>query len=472
MTDATIRASGFLLEQRPWVNEWFPVLDGDVRSGATVWHVFHQMKCTLHVIPCAPTAHRRARKIFRRLHQIRMPALVPVHDLIVRSDSLAVLEGCHGGYSLRDSLNEMGALSIQEALTVFRQIIHAVACLHDNGLVHGDLRPENVLLDVTDAGLQVRIRRVAHGMLGLKPMDACYQSPEGIRGAECNFRGDVFSLGVMFYECLAGDRPFGETDPFPLWQEISSREPQPLQTMVPGLPLEVAFAVSSALMRDPRRRFVNAAALGRAFDSHPPEPLEPIPHTVPSETILEAETMEVIDVPGVSEEIDRLDPAVLDPDAHRDITEEYIPPSPSEAPSVPEEQTQVPVQTPRQLPRELLVFLGAGSVGLLVMLVLMFVVPMSPNASNPQVSPFVEQGELLGEELVALGGDPDALRPLLAHCRSASSTVEQQRATALLVAEQLNMVRSLPNSEDMDVLQRRRHLELQLTALQRQLTTP
>ncbi|MEL6349342.1 MAG: protein kinase [Myxococcota bacterium] len=261
-----------LLDQSPHLG-WFPILGaiGDVDEDSQslrIWHTFHHQMCDVRLLPCTDDAQRKLmRKAIRRLHRLEHPNLLPVLDLIVRENQIGLIEPAANGYTLRDSLNEMGALNLDEAMTIIKQLLQGVAALHRIGLIHGAIIPENVEFDVSGGELVVHLRGIGPALLGADHPDPNYQAPEGISGGRPDRRADVFALGVIFYECLAGERPYEGDDPWALRKAIRSGEYTPLQERVNNLPLDVAFAVDSALKGDSGLRFADAGAFARAFMS-------------------------------------------------------------------------------------------------------------------------------------------------------------------------------------------------------------
>ena len=148
---------------------WFKVL-GTVPSPAEdvrtllVWHPFHHTRCTLTLFPGIDALQRRTLlSDARKLRTINHPALIPVLDVVESGKQVGLLAEGIGGYSLRDCLDEVGALEVDEAVAIFRQLLGGVAALHHYGVTHGDLRPENIQLDVSGEKLVARLRGVGRG---------------------------------------------------------------------------------------------------------------------------------------------------------------------------------------------------------------------------------------------------------------------------------------------------------------------
>ena len=145
----------------------------------------------------------------------------------------------------------------------------AVQAAHDLGIVHRDLKPGNVLYDehgqpkVTDFGLAKRAGgsdlTATQAVMGTP----AYMAPEQARG-ETKFVGpqaDVYSLGVILYECLTGTRPFEAPDPLALLRKVAEEEPERPGKRVPGLPRDVELICLKCLAKDPAERYPTAGAL-------------------------------------------------------------------------------------------------------------------------------------------------------------------------------------------------------------------
>jgi hypothetical protein len=476
----TPRAS--LLEQQPRVGGWFRPLDGPEADGAAVWHPFHQQTCTLRLLPCVDGQQDLMRKLVRRMHRLRHDNLVPIHDLILRPEQVGLLEGEHGGYTLRDSLSEMGALQLNEALVVFRQVLLGASALHKAHLVHGDLRPENIVLDVTDGVLTARLRGLGPGMLGAEPEDARYLSPERIGGAKADARSDIFALGVMFYECLAGRRPFLADEPWALRKLIRTTEPQPLQQLAPNLPMEVAFAVASALKAEPSQRFADARSFARAFPddvvlSSPSDPsLPPV-----DDELDEPEVTEVLELPEpANSDVDEPSltaNALADAVGDIDWDEVRRPAGPvSPLPGSEENLTEqlggrsvdVLLETSRII--RLLALPAVLATGLMLMLTWQNITGahetrIQTSKIEDSLSQLMGQAEDLGSVAIEAGVEPNAVRPLVERYSSASSEAERRVAAETMATALLRMVRSLPEATDSQTLQERRRLELRINTL-------
>ncbi len=166
------------------------------------------------------------------------------------------------GENLRARLRREGRLEKAEALRLVTGTAHALAAAHELGLVHRDIKPDNIMINedgevkVADFGLA---RQATEGGEITGEGLACgtppYMSPEQIAGHAVDGRSDLYSLGIVFYECLAGRRPFYAKDLLG-WLECHTRmEPEPLRRHVADLPTELAEVVMRLLAKRPEERY-------------------------------------------------------------------------------------------------------------------------------------------------------------------------------------------------------------------------
>ncbi len=176
------------------------------------------------------------------------------------------------GESLRARLEREGHLSLGETVRIAADITAALDFAHAHGIVHRDVKPENILLSggramLADFGL-ARSGSKSTTLSGYVVGTPAYMSPEQASpGGEIDGRSDVYSLACVVYEMLAGEPPFsGSTDRVVLARHAVDPVP-PLRTIRPGLPAALEAAVMKALSKVPADRFADAKAFGAALDT-------------------------------------------------------------------------------------------------------------------------------------------------------------------------------------------------------------
>lgn len=233
--------------------------------------------------PDAVVRFLRQRTVLRALDH---PHLVRVHDLVAEGELLAVVMDLVDGEDLRRMAGRQ-ALRSSQALTLLGQVAAALAAVHAAGVVHRDVKPENVLVQwrggtpyalLTDFGLA----GAASGPTDLTRLSQlmgtpAYLAPELVTGRPAEPASDVYALGVMAYELLSGQRPFAAPNTFALLHaHIETEPPRP-----PGLADPAWELLRAMLAKDPAARpAAGAAAAGfaglRAAEGLPP-PVPPPP---------------------------------------------------------------------------------------------------------------------------------------------------------------------------------------------------
>ena len=195
------------------------------------------------------------------------------------------------GGTLRERLAR-GPLEVEEALELVRGLARALANAHGNGIVHRDVKPDNVLFDgegralLSDLGLAKHFRQdvsgasqsVALSRSGVMRGTAGYMAPEQLRDASgVGPQADVFALGAVLYECLSGQPPFDAPTYVELIARIARAERPSLRSLRSGLPAWLVRLVDRALAVDPAQRFADGAALLAALEAGGPVSRLPLP---------------------------------------------------------------------------------------------------------------------------------------------------------------------------------------------------
>ena len=174
------------------------------------------------------------------------------------------------GRTLKEVLRDSGRFSPGPALEIMTGVLDGLAAAHTSGIVHRDVKPENVLVTadgrvkVADFGLARAQWAAGHTRAGLLIGTVAYVPPEQVTGGSTGPAGDVYSAGVMLFELLTGRLPFsGDTPLSVAYQHVNSGVPAP-SALVPGIPAAVDQLVLAATSRDLARRPADADEFGRA----------------------------------------------------------------------------------------------------------------------------------------------------------------------------------------------------------------
>ncbi len=228
------------------------------------------------VLPPALRQDAEALQRFEReaaaLGRLKHPNVVAVFDAGVEGGFPYLAMEFVQGKNLRQVLQERGRLSVDEALRLGIEMAEALEHVQRRGLVHRDVKPSNILIDpdgkamLTDFGIAfaATLPRITQGAMGTPE----FMSPEQADGRALDIRSDLYSLGVVLYEGLAGAVPFKRegdslTSLSKLLHEILHAPPPRLT--VPGVPAWLADAIHRCLEKDPARRFQTGADLARVL---------------------------------------------------------------------------------------------------------------------------------------------------------------------------------------------------------------
>lgn len=230
------------------------------------------------------TVAERFRREARALAQLTHPNIVPVYDCIEEPDGqVALVMRLIRGNSLRQVLDDAGdtkrAGQIGTYLTVHigRSIAAALAKAHSKNILHRDIKPGNILITksgeilLTDFGIAKPLRSSEDDGTDLTRADIMmgtvkYLSPEQVQGRDLDERADIYSLGIVLYECLAGEVPFHEENNQATAIARLERDPTPLDGIRSDIPTSVIRVIHKMLRRKPEARYANCEEVVQALD--------------------------------------------------------------------------------------------------------------------------------------------------------------------------------------------------------------
>jgi|SRR5579864_476209 len=166
-----------------------------------------------------------------------------------------------------------GRLPLETALDLFAGVVRGVAAAHDVGIVHRDIKPANVIVTsrgevkLLDFGIAKSEGQTAITQTGAVVGTIAYMSPEQVTGQAIDARADVWALGVLLFEMIAGRTPFAGTNDAAVLHAIATTTPPSLSEVSPDVPWAVARLVARALKRDPAARFASAHGLLRELET-------------------------------------------------------------------------------------------------------------------------------------------------------------------------------------------------------------
>ncbi len=198
------------------------------------------------------------------------------HRNVVRAHDLGEWDGAHyitmefiAGVTVADLIATRGRLSVESTIAIGIQLADALAAAHGLDIIHRDIKPQNLLvneagvLKVADFGLARPVQKSARLTLGGQVVGTpAYMAPEQLLGGHLDARTDLFSVGVVLYECLAGHAPYGTSAPGAVLARMLAEPPPSLRSIVSEVPPALAAIIERLLQREPANRLQSARDLG------------------------------------------------------------------------------------------------------------------------------------------------------------------------------------------------------------------
>ena len=227
-----------------------------------------------------PDLVRRFKNESKAISLLNHPNIVKVYDVSVNDHLQYIVMEYVDGMTLREYLNERGGkLSSRETVHFISQILKALEHAHANGVVHRDIKPQNIMLldngqlRMMDFGI-ARISRAENQLLnGNKAMGSVhYISPEQAKGDETDCTSDIYSVGVMMYEMLSGHLPFDADDVVEVAIKQISDAPRSLHELAPEVPYALVEITEKAMAKLPQNRYPSARAMLEALNTYVQNP--------------------------------------------------------------------------------------------------------------------------------------------------------------------------------------------------------
>jgi predicted Ser/Thr protein kinase len=200
--------------------------------------------------------------------KLNHPNIVTVYD-VGRTEGVAYMAmEFLEGKELREILDSGVVLPIEKITHIASQVADGLGFAHEHGIVHRDVKPANVmvmkngLVKITDFGI-AQMSSASRTMSGMVMGSPKYMSPEQVVGQGVDGRSDVFSLGVVLYEMLAGRTPFAGENISAIMYQILNDEPTPPKSFNQNIPDSINFIVLKALAKHPDKRYQNAKEMAR-----------------------------------------------------------------------------------------------------------------------------------------------------------------------------------------------------------------
>lgn len=218
-----------------------------------------------------PQFRSRFEREIKLVAALEHPSIVPVYDVGEEDGQPYFVMRYMPGGSL-SNLIEQGKFSIQDTARIVEKIAQGLAYAHRKGVIHRDLKPDNILFDdngdpfISDFGV-AKFAEAAGSLTGSGVIGTpAYMSPEQAQGGEIDGRSDVYGLGVMVYQMLTGQQPYSADTPMGVVvKHITDPVPEILKVM-PDLPPELDAIIKNAMAKDKSTRYSNAIELAKALN--------------------------------------------------------------------------------------------------------------------------------------------------------------------------------------------------------------
>ena len=229
----------------------------------------------------SPTVAERFLREAQTVARLEHPHIVPIYKVGRQEELFYIIMRCIDGASLRQLLEEHKRLSVGDAARITRQAADALAYAHAHDIVHRDIKPDNILLDksghvlVTDFGIAKAAQAAqaatpggggaqltTEGMIVGTPQ---YMSPEQASGDRLDGRSDIYSLGIVLYQMLAGNPPFDGPSSASILAQQLTQYPVPIRRARSDVSEELAAVLDRMLAKDPAKRYQTATEASRAL---------------------------------------------------------------------------------------------------------------------------------------------------------------------------------------------------------------
>ncbi|MHB8277094.1 MAG: protein kinase domain-containing protein [Candidatus Humimicrobiaceae bacterium] len=218
-------------------------------------------------------------KIYERFSQegllnLNHPNIVKILDAGVHENTSYIVMEYIDGRDLEDLIKSRNKLSVNEALSIFTQLLSALAYVHNKGIIHRDIKPKNILIDksgtakLTDFGIAKSIyshvKTSTGGYLGAP----AYSSPEQMDGLSVDNRSDIYSLGITLYEMLAGVTPFSSASIPSLIKEKFTGKYRQISTYRSDVPPHIISIIARCIAVSPKDRFGSVVEILNALSKY------------------------------------------------------------------------------------------------------------------------------------------------------------------------------------------------------------
>lgn len=218
------------------------------------------------------------------------PNIVSIYDVGEENDIYYIVMEYVDGFTLKQYIQNYYPIPVEKALDIMKQITAAISHAHHNGIIHRDIKPQNILIDnegtvkITDFGIALALSATNITQTNAVLGSVHYLSPEQARGGMANKKSDIYSLGIVMFEILTGRLPFsGESAVSIALKHLQSETPSP-KRWNPEIPQSVENIILKATAKDSYYRYESVDAMEDDIrTSLNPERLNELPFTIPED---------------------------------------------------------------------------------------------------------------------------------------------------------------------------------------------
>lgn len=203
----------------------------------------------------------RFRREAKNQAKLNHPNIVPVFEFTEDKNVMGIAMEYVDGESLEQMINRKGKLELGEALGILQQILTGISYAHKKGFIHRDIKPSNVIINregiakIMDFGISKSLNEISITKTGAKVGTIMYMSPEQVRAEEPTVQSDIYSIGVSFYEMLAGKPPFDYKTEFEILEAHLKKIPQKITASRTDIPPEIDIIIAKALEKNIHNRY-------------------------------------------------------------------------------------------------------------------------------------------------------------------------------------------------------------------------
>lgn len=217
--------------------------------------------------------HRRFQREALSATSLTHPNIVSIYDVGEDEDMHYIVMEYIKGKTLKQYIQEFSPLASARSVHIMKQLTSAMAHAHDNGIIHRDIKPQNILMDeagnvkITDFGIATTLNATSYTQTNSVIGTVHYLSPEQARGGIATMKSDIYALGIVLYELLTGELPFSGESAVSIALKHLQTETPSVREFDATIPQSVENIVLKATAKDANHRYANAEEMEADLDT-------------------------------------------------------------------------------------------------------------------------------------------------------------------------------------------------------------